>query len=138
MKKIFALILTFSLLFSFNINASKNFISNDFDQKNSKKFKTFQKIFNTKIGKWFVKKAIKKIQKNQLKNDIKNKNSKKIKVLNHTMKIFIFGTLLFLVGLGLLIGGYTALGIILGVLGLIIVIGLITLILLIGRAFSRN
>ena len=130
--------LTFSLLFSFNTNASKNFISNDFEQKNSKKIKTFQKVLNTKIGKWVIKKAIKKIQKNQFKNDIKNKNNKKTKVLNHTMKILIFGTLLFLVGLGLLIGGYTALGIILGVLGLIIVIGLITLILLIGRAFSRS
>ena len=133
MKKIFALMLTFSLLFSFNINASKNIISNDFevkskvfDEKNSKKIKTIQKIFNTKIGKWFVKKAIKKL-KNNSKNDIKNniKDAKKtIGIFNNPVVIIVIGLVLVAVGIGLIIGNYVAIGIILALLGLIAVVAL--------------
>ena len=133
MKKIFVLILTFSLLFSFNANASKNVISNDFevknkvfDEKNSKKIKTIQKIFNTKIGKWFVKKAIKKL-KNNSKNDIKNniKDDKKtIGIFNNPVVIIVIGLVLVAVGIGLIIGNYVAIGIILALLGLIAVVAL--------------
>ena len=133
MKKIFALILIFSLLFSFNINASKNVYFNDFevkskvfDEKNSKKIKTIQKIFNTKIGKWFVKKAIKKL-KNNSKNDIKNniKDAKKpIGIFNNPVVIIVIGLVLVAVGIGLIIGNYVAIGIILALLGLIAVVAL--------------
>ena len=127
MKKILVLILTFSLLFSFNANASKNVISNDFevkskvfDQKNNRKIKTIQKILNTKIGKWVLKKAIKKLQKKALNP----KNSKidppsalailliiGLILLLGIIFLKILGSFLLIIGLVLLIGYFVFLAI---------------------------
>ncbi len=129
------------MLLSFNVNAGQSVNFNDFAPKNElfehKNNKEIQKFLNTKLGKWVIKKIIKKIKKKQLKSDIKNRSSKNSEIFNHTMKILIFSAVLFLVGIGLLIGGYTTVGIILGALGLLIGVGVLLLILSIGRAFSR-
>ena len=143
MKKIFVLLIAFLMLFSLNANAGtfsganvndfipKNEIS---DVKKSKKIKTIQKLLSTKVGKWLVKKTIKKLQKNQQKNDIK---SKKMTKNRRGVVILSLGAALLIGGIVLLFTGYTLLGIILGVLGLAIIVVFVYLILLIGNAFSQ-
>ncbi len=120
MKKILPLLIAFYVLFSFNANAGKNTNFNDFapkneifDHKNSKKLKTVQKFLDTKIGKWVLKKTIKRLQKKAL-------NPKKSKIdppsalvilliclliiLLGILFLKILGSFLLIIGLVLLIG----------------------------------
>ncbi len=131
--------IAFLILMPFNANAGINsdvfILKNEIsDKKNQKKIKTIQKLFSTKIGKWVIKKAIRKLQKNQLKNDLQTKKATKNR---RTIIILSLGALLLLGGIGLIIAGYTLLGIILGVLGLAILITFLYLIWLISNAFSQ-
>ncbi len=139
MKKIFIVLIAFLMLtlsstyagINTHIYAPKNEIS---DKKNQRKTKTIQKILSTKIGKFIVEKAIKKLQKKQLKNDLKTKKTTKNK---RAIMIFSLGALLLIGGIVLLFAGYTLLGIILGVLGLAIIVTFLYLIWLISNAFSQ-
>ena len=75
MKKIFALILIFSLLFSFNANASKNVISNDFEVKN--------KVFDEKIAR--KSRLFRKFLILKLENGLSKKPSKNSKIITKTI-----------------------------------------------------
>ena len=135
MKKIFVLMIAFYMLMPFKANAGIN-TTNPIpkteisDNRNQRKSNTIQRLLSTKIGKWIVKKAIKKLQKNDIKSKKSTKNRRGIVILS-------FGALLLIGGIVLLFAGYTLLGVILGVLGLAIIVTFIYLILLIGNAFSQ-
>ncbi len=129
MKKIFVLLIAFLMLFSLNANAGtfagantkdstpKSEIS---DVRKLKKIKTIQKFLNTKIGKWVLKKAIKKPQKKAL-------NPKKSKIdppsalailltclltlLLGILLLKISGSILLIIGIILLIGYFVFLAI---------------------------
>ncbi len=110
------------MLFSLNANAGtfssiktdnlkpKNEIS---DVRKSKKIKTFQKFLNTKIGKWALKKAIKKLQKKAL-------NPQKSKIDPPSALVILLILLLILL-LGILL--LKVLGSILLIIGIILLIG---------------
>ncbi len=122
MNKIFIVIIAFCMLFIFNANAGtfssantdsftpKNEIS---DVRKSKKIKTIQKLLNTKIGKWALKKAIKKLQKKAL-------NPKKSKIdPPSALAILLICLLILLLGILLL----KILGSTLLIIGIILLIG---------------
>ena len=113
--------ITFCMLLSSNVFAGanadnptpKNEIS---DVRKSKKIKTIQKFLNTKVGKWAVKKAIKKLQKKAL-NPQKNKNKKELSTIAILITIF---SLILLGGIVLIFSGYITLGVILSIIGLLL------------------
>ncbi len=110
--------IAFCMLLSSNVFAGAN--TDNFTPKNeisdvrkSKKIKTIQKLLNTKVGKWIVKKAIKKLQKKAL-------NPKKSKIdPPSALAILLICLLILLLGILLL----KILGSILLIIGLILLIG---------------
>ena len=108
----------FCMLLSFNVNAGENTVhfipkSEISDHRNTKQLKTIQKLFNTKIGKWILKKAVKKLQKKAL-------NPKKSKIdPPSALAILLICLLILLLGILLL----KVLGSILLFIGLILLIG---------------
>ena len=91
-----------------------------FDARKSKKIKTIQKLLSTKIGKWIVKKVIKKLQKRALnpqKSKIDPPSALAILliclliILLGILLLKVLGSLLLIIGLALLISYFIFLSI---------------------------
>ncbi len=118
MKKIFFVLIAFGMLLSSNVFAGANADnpvpkSEISDVRKSKKIKTIQKLLGTKIGKWIVKKAIKKLQKKVL-------NPQKSKIDPPSALVILLILLLILL-LGILL--LKVLGSVLLIIALVLLIG---------------
>ena len=125
MKKILILLIAFCMLMPFNVNAGVN--TDSFtpeseisDNKNTRKIKTIQKLLSTKIGKWIVKKAIKKLQKrvfNPQKSKIDPPSALAILLICLLILLLgilflkILGSFLLIIGIILLVGYFVFLSI---------------------------